>query len=100
MRKEAQAFKANSRHAVDVLKSENLSVEAYTEALALMQEMAEDIYISGPGAVEYWVRQYIERQQLRMPGTPTLEEVLGESRCRAKREELPYQFQFVDWTKL
>lgn len=76
LRKEAQEFKTHSRQAVDVLKTKNLPLEAYTDALALMQEMAEDINSTGLSAVEYWAKQY----QLRMPGTKSLEEVLKGSR--------------------
>ena len=83
---------------MDVLKTKNLPLEAYTDALALMQEMAEDINSVGPSAVEYWAEKY----QLKMPGTKSLEEVLKDSRKRSKQEEItqePYQIKPVDWNK-
>lgn len=99
LRKEAQEFKTHSRQAVDVLKTKNLPLETYTEALVLMQEMAEDINSVGPSAVEYWAEQY----KLKMPGTKNLEEVLKVSKNRSRQEgktqEL-YQIKPLDWNKL
>lgn len=99
LRKEAQEFKTHSRQAVDVLKTKNLPLEAYTDALTWMQEMADDINSAGPSAVEYWAKQY----QLRMPGTKSLEEVLKGSRDRSRQEKKTqelYQIEKADWTKL
>lgn len=98
LRRDAQKFKAYSHQAADVLKTKNLSLEAYTDSLALMQDMAEDICVSGLRAVEYWVEQY----RLRMPGTKSLEEVLKSSRERSRQEEKTqelYQIKPVDWDK-
>lgn len=98
LRREAQRFKAYSRQAVDVLKNRNLSLETYTDSLLLMQEMAEDICLAGPSAVEYWTEQY----ELRMPGTKSLEEVLKDSRDRSGQEgkiQERYQIKPVDWNK-
>lgn len=99
LRKEAQEFKTHSRLALNVLKVKNLPLENYTDALALMQKMAEDINSAGPSAVEYWAEQY----QLRMPGRKSLEEVLKDSRNRSRQEKKTqeqYQIKPVDWNKL
>lgn len=98
LRRDAQKFKAYSHQAVDVLKTKNLSLEAYTDSLALIQDMAEDIFVSGLRAVECWVEQC----RLRMPGTKSLEEVLKNSRERSRQEEKTqelYQIKPVDWNK-
>jgi len=100
LRKEAREFKTRSSQAVGVLKTKNLPLETYTDALALMQEMAEDIYISGPNALEYWAQQYTGRYLQRMPGMQNLEDLLKNSRLRTRQDETLYQIRPVDLTKL
>lgn len=100
LREEAREFKTQSNCAASVLKTKNLSLETYTDALAIMQEMAEDICVSGLSAVEYWARAYEIRNQLRMSGARRLEDRLNNGRSQAGQEEVLYQMQPVDWTKL
>ena len=97
LHKEAQEFKAHSRQAVDVLKTQSLSLEVYTDSLALMQEMAEDICMTGANALEYWAQRYIKRLRHKLDGTQSLEDILKSSKARAQE---PYQIKPVDWTKL
>lgn len=100
LRRNAHQFKTHSNAVVSALKSTNASLEEYTDALLVMKDMADDINMTGSRALEYWAAEYERRHQLRMPGIPSLEEVLKNSKKRSEQDVELYQIKKVDWTKL
>lgn len=100
LRKDARRFKTHSNAVVNALKSRTVSLDEYTDLLLFMKDMADDINMTGSRAMEYWAAEYERRHQLRMPGTQSLEELLGNSKKRSEQDAGLYQIQKVDWTKL
>lgn len=99
LRKEAQKFKRHSDCAVNVLKTKNLSLEEYTEALSVVQAIAEDVYVAGLSALEYWTQRYEGMINRGMSLEDALHLALTDSKRKAGKEHELYQILPANLTK-
>lgn len=80
LRAEASEFKKYSNNAVTVLKTRDLSLDTYLEAVQTMQNMAEDVCLSGAHSLEYWAKKYEHRYEMQLRRSVDLDTLLEASR--------------------
>ena len=99
LRKEAQEFKRYSNHTVNVLKTRDLPLEEYTNALGVMQAVAEDVYMAGLSALEYWAQRYNAMLDRGMSPAEALDHVLQDGKRRSGQGDGLFQIHPVDLTR-
>ena len=99
LREEARQFKKCSNSTVNILKTRNLSLDEYTDALEMMQMIAEDVNIAGLSALEYWAQRYNGCINRGMSPETVAAEASMYNMARFERGDTCFQIVPVDFSK-